>query len=213
MIRILTLCTFICFFVTRAVSQSYTGETKINKMPKLAIINELPFAEDVTEDAVKKKMSELGFTSKKDNGYLVYKNVALPELGTGTYNLYFKTEQKSRKEKASSLIYMLISDTYEAFVTESRDPSLISSGKVFLNSFNTPAQDVATENDIRDQEENLKKIEKKYNNAVEDGKSLEEKRKKIEKDILDNIKEQDQKKVDLERQRQVLETARAKRRQ
>ena len=193
--------------------QSYTGETKINKLQKMAVINELPYNADVTEDAVKKKMSQLGYSSKKDNGYLAYKNVTLPELGTATYNLYFKTERKSKKDQETSLVYMLISDQYDAFLTESRDAEVISNGKRFLNTFNTPAQDVSIENDIKAQEDNLKKAEKKYNNAVDDGKSLDDKRRKIEKDIEDNKKEQEQKRADMETQRQVLETARSKRRQ
>ncbi len=210
-ISALLLVLSICIISAKA--QSYTGETKINKMAKMAIINELPFTADVTEDAVKKKMSQLGYTGKKDNGYMVYKNVSLPEIGTATYNLYFKTERKSRQQKEVSLIYMLITDSYDAFVTEERDAEVISNGKRFLNSFNTPAQDVAIENDIKDQEDNLKKAEKRYNNAVSDGKDLEEKRKKIERDIEDNKKDQEQRRVDVEKQKQVLDAARARRRQ
>lgn len=196
-----------------ASAQSYTGETKINKLPKTAIINELPFSEDVTEEAIKKRMSQLGYTSKKDNGYLVYKNVNLPELGTSSYNLYFKSERKSKKEQQTSLIYMLISDSYDAFLSESRDMQVINNGKTFLNSFGTPAQDVSIENNIKSEEENLKKAEKKYNNSVDDGKDLEEKKRKIEKDIEENRKDQEQRKVDLDRQRQAVEAAKARRRQ
>ncbi|TDH20873.1 hypothetical protein EXU57_21000 [Segetibacter sp. 3557_3] len=194
-----------------ATSQSYTGQTKINKISKMAIINELPFNADVTEDAIKKRMSQLGLSAKKDNGYLVFKNVSLPELGPATYNLYFKSERKSKKEDESALLYMLISDSYDSFISESSDPELISNGKRFLNTFNTPAAGIAIENDIRTQEEGLKKAEKRYNNAVDEGRSLEEKRRKIDRDIEENRKDQEQKKVELERQRQAFEAARSKR--
>ena len=194
-------------------AQSYTGEAKINKLAKMAIINELPFDADVTEDAIKKKMTQLGYTSKKDNGYLVYRNVNLPELGPATYNLYFKTERKSKKEQQTSLIYMLISDTYDAFLTDSRDAQVVSKGKEFLNTFDKPAADVSVENNIKAEEENLKKAEKRYNNAIDDGKELEDKKRKIEKDIEDNRKEQEQRKVELQRQQQALEMAKSKRRQ
>ena len=65
----------------------------------MAVINELPYSADILEDAIKKKMTQLGFTGKQDNGYIVYKKVSMPTLGPGTYNLYFKADKKSRKEK------------------------------------------------------------------------------------------------------------------
>lgn len=201
------------FYSIAAYSQSYMGEARINRMTKPAIINELPFNADVTEDAVRKRMSQFGYSPKKDDGYLIYKNVSLPELGPATYNLYFKTDRKSRKDQGTSLIYLLISDSYDAFVTEARDTAVIRNAKTFLNSFATPAQDVSIENEIRAKEEDVKKAEKRYNNAVEDGKDLEEKRKKIEKNIEENKKEQEQRRLDIERQKQALEAARARRRQ
>ncbi len=145
---------------------------------------------------------------------MMYKNVNIPELGPGTYNLYFKTERKGRKDKETTLLYMLISDSYDAFIDEQRDSAgVISRGKSFLNTFNLPAQDVYIENDIKEQEDNLRKAEKRYSSAVSDGNDLEKKRRKIENDIEDNKKEQEQRRIEVERQKQVLESARAKRRQ
>jgi hypothetical protein len=48
---------------------------------------------------------------------------------------------------------------------------------------------------------------------VEDGESLEKKRKNIEKDIEDNKKNQANQKSETEKQRQILDTLRGKRKQ
>ncbi len=47
---------FLSFFIGcygLVAAQSYTAETKINKMSKMAVVNEIPFTPDVTDDAVK----------------------------------------------------------------------------------------------------------------------------------------------------------------
>lgn len=192
-------------------AQSYTGETKINSMKKLAVINDMPYAADIAEDAIKKKMSQFGYTGKEDKGFIVYKNVSIPSLGPATYNLYFKAEKKSKKDKEQSTMYMLLSDNYEAFLNETRDLPVIDSAKSFLNSLGVQAEDVYIESEIIKQEEAVKKAEKEYNNSVDDGKSLDKKRQNIEDDIKKNKEQQEQKRQETERQKQLLDAARAKR--
>jgi hypothetical protein len=194
-----------------ARAQSYTGETKINSMQKLAVINEMPYAADITEGAIKKKMSQLGYSGKEEKGFIVYKNVSISSLGPATYNLYFKTERKSRKEKEQSSIYMLLSDNYDAFLNETRDLPVIDNAKTFLNSLSIQAEDVYIESEIVKQEEVVKKADKDYNNSVADGASLEKKRVNIEEDIKKNKEQQEIKRLETEKQKQLLEVARAKR--
>lgn len=195
------------------LAQSYVGEAKINRMPKMAIINELPYSIQVSTNGIKKKMSQMGFTGKENNGYLVYKNVDLPELGPGKYNLYFKAEKKSKKEGDQSLVYMLISDSYDAFVDETRNAEVVSNGKMFLNTLNVQAESASVDKEILDAEESVKKAEKRYSNALDDGNDLEKRRRKIEDDISQNKKDQEQRRLDVDRQKQALEAARNKRKQ
>lgn len=192
-------------------AQSYTGETKINSMQKLAVINEMPYAADITEGAIKKKMSQLGYTGKDEKGFIVYKNVSIPSLGPAAYNLYFKSERKGRKEKEQSSVYMLLSDNYDAFLNETRDLPVIDNAKTFLNSLSVQAEDVYIESEIVKQEEVVKKADKDYNNSVEDGASLEKKRANLEDDIKKNKEQQEVRRLEVEKQKQLLEVARAKR--
>ena len=182
-------------------------------MPKMAIINELPYSPDVATNGIKKKMSQMGFTGKENDGYLVYKNVDMPELGSGKYNLYFKTERLGKKESGQSKVYMLISDSYDAFINETRDGDAVRNGKSFLNTLNVQAESASIDKDILNEEENLKKAEKRYNNAVDDGNDLEKKRRKLEEDIAENKKAQESRKAEIEKQKQVVDAARNKRKQ
>jgi hypothetical protein len=203
----------ITVFCLQTIAQSYVGETKINKLPKMAIINELPYSPDVATNGIKKKMSQMGYTAKENDGYLVYKNVSMPEIGPGKYNLYFKTERLNKKESGQSKVYMLISDSYDAFINETRDGDAVRNGKSFLNSLGVQAESASVDKEILNEEENLKKAEKRYNNAVDDGNDLEKKRRKLEEDIAENKKAQELRKAEIEKQKQVVEAARNKRKQ
>ena len=197
--------------VIMAHAQSYTGTTKINGLQKLAVINEMPFAAEITEDAVKKKLGQMGFTAKEEKGYLVYRNITLPDVGSGTYNFYFKTEKKGKKDKETSLVYMLVSDKYDAFLDETREPEAITGARRFINSLNVQAEDVYIESEISKQDLVVKKAEKEWNNAVADGLSLDKKMRELEENIKKNKEQQEQKRQELEKQKQLLLDARAKR--
>jgi chromosome segregation ATPase len=69
------------------------------------------------------------------------------------------------------------------------------------------------EQQITEQQDAVDKAGKKYNNLVDDGQSLEKKRKDIEKDIEDNKKDQEKQSADIEKQKLILETLKGKRKQ
>ncbi len=208
--NIFTLLILLITFVP-SNGQAFTGETKIKSMNKMAVIYEMPFAAEITADAVKKKMSQLGYTNKDEKDFIAFKNVVIPSLGPGTYNLYFKTERRSKKEQDHSTVYMLLTDKYDAFLNETRDIEVINSAKTFLNSLSVQAEDVYVESEIAKHEEAVKKVEKDYNNSVEDGASLEKKRVNLEEDIKKNKEQQEQRRLETEKQKQLLLNARAKR--
>jgi len=208
--KLYTVVVFVAI-VFAAHAQSYTGTTKINGLQKLAVINEMPFVADITEDAIKKKMSQMGHTPKEEKGYLVYRNITLPDVGSGSYNFYFKSEKKGKKDKETSLVYMLVSDKYDAFLDETREPEVITGARRFINTLGVQAEDVFIESEISKQDLVVKKAEKDFNNAVEDGLNLDKKMRDLEEDIKKNKGQQEQKRIELEKQKQLLLDARAKR--
>jgi hypothetical protein len=63
---------------------------------------------------------------------------------------------------------------------------------------------------IKEQEELVKKEDKAYTRLVDEEKSLEDRKKKIEKDLIDNKSSQQKQKTELEKQKQVLQSLKAK---
>jgi hypothetical protein len=206
---------FIAFalMVTVAGAQSTTATVDYLKVSRQAVVNDIPFPEKTIRDAIDNKMEQLGYKGKESKGFMVYKGVRLAELGNDSYDLYFMADRVSRKNKENSTLTLMISKGFDNFVADSTDAGLINNAKKYLDSIKLMIAAYDLELQITAQEDAVKKSDKKYNGLVEDGEDLEKKRKSIEKDIEDNKKNQANQKADIEKQRQILETLRGKRKQ
>ena len=192
-------------------SQSVITKYEYNKVLQSAVSCEYPFTSDVVEGAITAKFKSNGYSSKSTKGFDLYRMVRLTELGTESYDLYINVDRKSKREKDKAVVTMLLSTGFEKFVNDTTGKAILSKAQDYLNGLFPVIAAYDLELQIKDQEEVVKKAEKKYNSSVEDGDSLEKKRKKLEEDIADNKTDQATKKSEAEAQRQVLETLRAKR--
>lgn len=197
-------------FVT---AQSTTATVEYLKINRQAVVNDVPFPEKTIKDAIDNKMQQMGYKGKESKGFMVYKGVRLPELGSESYDLYFMADRVSRKNKDNSTLTLLISKGFDNFAADSTDGSLIKNAKTYLDSIRNMIAAYDLELQVTAQEDAVKKADKKYSNLVDEGESLEKKRKNIEKDIADNKKDQENQKAEIEKQKQILETLRGKRKQ
>lgn len=203
------------FFVAASFitfSQTRYGTAQYNKKEVPAVIGEIPYEEDVVKEAINKHFEKLGYKGKKTNGYILYPAVTIPEIGQEPHDIYVLIERKSRQEKGTSVVTFLISNGFEQFADEANDPNTIGNTRVYLTNLRDVVADYDLELQIAAQEEVVKKSEKKYENLQEDGVSLLKKKKKIEEDIAQNTIDQNVQKNEKERQRQILETLKNKRR-
>jgi hypothetical protein len=202
------------FLITfTAFSQARTATAEINKVMQPAIETEIPFEEKTVLKSLNEKMEKRGYKGKDNKGYTIYKGVSMAELGSGSYDLYFKTDRKSRKEKDITILTMLISSGNEKFVGETDDATLYTNAKNFLDNHVESATAYDLELQIKEQQELSQKADKKYNNLVEDGQDLVKKKEKIEKEIVENTQKQVDQKAEGEKQRQILSTLMGKRKQ
>jgi hypothetical protein len=200
-------------FCTAVMAQAHTETVKYQKIDRQAVVNDIPFSEKTIREAIENKMGQLGYKGKESKGFVVYQGVKMAELGKEAYDLYFMADKKSRRDKDNSTLTLMISKGFDAFVADSSDVALISNAKEYLNNIKAMVGAYDLEQQIIAQEDAIKKADKKYNNTVEDGISLEKKRKNIEKDIEDNKKDQASQQAEIEKQRQILQTLRGKRKQ
>jgi hypothetical protein len=200
-------------FCAAAMAQSHTETVKYQKNDRQAVVNDMPFPEKTVRNAIDNKMEQLGYKGKETKGFVLYQSVKMAELGKDAYDLYFMADKKSRRDKENSTLTLMISKGFDAFAADSSDAALMSNAKEYLNNIKTMIGAYDLEQQIIAQEDAIKKADKKYNNTVEDGVSLEKKKKNIEKDIEDNKKDQAAQQAEIEKQKQILETLRGKRKQ
>jgi hypothetical protein len=208
-IFLLLICALvgICSF-----SQTRFGTAEFNKKEVPAVIGEIPYDEDVVKDAIDKNFEKMGYKGKKTKGFMMYPAVLIAELGIEPHDIYMMVERKSRQEKGTAVVTFLISKGFENFANDVEDASLISNTRVYLTSLRDVVAAYDLELQIEAQEEVAKKAEKKYINLQEDGVSLLKKKKKIEEEISQNNVDQATQKNEKERQKQILETLKNKRR-
>lgn len=208
------LTAFIVFAISSiAAAQSRTETVSYQKINRQAVVTEIPFPEKTVRDAIEDKMQQMGYKGKDVKGFTVYKGVRINDLGNDSYDLYFAADRKSRKEKDYASLTLMISKGFDSFVADSTDSKLMNNAKGYIDSIKVMIGAYDLEQQIIAQEDAIKKADKKYTGLVEDGQNLEKKKKNIENDIAENIKNQANQKTDTEKQRQILETLRAKRKQ
>jgi hypothetical protein len=196
---------------TLSFSQARLATAEYQKTVQPAVENEYPFPEKTVARTIEEKMEKLGYKGKDTKGFTVYRGVRLAAIGPDSYDLYFKTDKKSKSD--NSIVSLMISEGFEKFISDVSNEKVIENAKTFLNGLLDDVVALDLELQIQDQEDVTKKADKKLNNLIEDGEDLQKKKAKIERDIEENKKRQTEQKAELERQRQIFETLRAKRKQ
>lgn len=204
-IVILAFC--ICRFSS---AQSYEGTVDYQKKNETAIIIEFPYPPSVVEDAIIDKMERLGYKKKESKGFLLFKNAILTDISAEPADYMIRVDRKSRKDKDESIVYLLVNRNDENIVAR-RDALLNSNAKTFLNKLAPEVDAYNLEVQIKDQENVVSKAEKKFKDLQDDQESMEKKIKKLQEDLKDNAKDQDNQQKEIERQKQLLEAMKGKR--
>ena len=199
------------FITVFSFGQSRTGTADYQKVSRAAILNDMPFPAKTVENALVDKFLKMGYKSGSSKGYTVFKGVHLNELGPGSYDLYFSAERVSRRDKDNSTLTLLISKGYDAFINETDDAPLFAQAKAYMDSLRDMVAAYDLEQQIADQENAVKKAEKKDSNLKDEADDLQKKKSKIESDIARNIKDKADQEKEVANQKQILENLKAKR--
>jgi len=199
------------FIYCAGSAQSRTTTVEYQKINRDAVVTDLPYPEKTVLLAIRDTMDKLGYSGKESKGFLVFRGVKMPALGSGNFDLYFSADRKSKKEKDASVLTMMVSKGDDNFISADADPGIISNAKSFLNDINPQITRFDLEMQITDQEDIVRKEEKKANNLAGDADDLQKKKKKIEDQIEENIKDQARQKEEVEKQKVLLESLKAKR--
>jgi Skp family chaperone for outer membrane proteins len=198
---------------TYSISQSRLVTAEYQKTQQPAIEYDVPFPEKTVSKSIDEYFQKLGYKGKDTKGYLIFRGVRLPELGADNYDLYFKTDRKSKKEKDATTVTMLISSGYDHFIGENTNATLIDNGKIYLESLTGRVEAYDLDQQIADQDASVKKSLKNLTNLTGTGEDLLKKKVKLENDIADNLKKQAVQKTESDKQQLILQTLKDKRKQ
>jgi DNA repair exonuclease SbcCD ATPase subunit len=191
-------------------AQSF-GELEWQKTKIPAVMLEIPQTASVTQDAIVKKLAQLGYNGKETKGVIVYKGVRITEISSEPLDIYLSVDRKSRKEKDACTVYFAISGTPGNYVKAGDDAILIQKINAYVNNFPVWAEAEALERDIKEQEDKLKSAEKKSTDLQDESENLQKRLKKLNEDIEQNKKDIEKQKTEVENQRKALDILKAKR--
>jgi hypothetical protein len=215
--KITVLLSTIFILNSTVFSQAVEGKIEYDKKKQEAFVIEYPYPEEAVENALLKKMEQLGYKGKeekglfnKDKGFRVYKSAFVTDINPGSMDYVFKVESRGKRDK-ESIVYMVIlaKDGVNAKTTfESRD---VEKAKSFLNNLQPMMEEANLELEIKGQEEIVVKTEKKLKDLKDEQDNMEKKIKKLQEDLKDNEKDQDKQQKEIENQKEILETMKGKR--
>ena len=190
--------------------QPLEGIAEFQKKNMPAAVLELPYPPDVVEKALEEKFKTSGYKPSKSKDFQLYRSVQLGNSGA-LYDVYVKVDRKSRKEKAASLVQMIMAKPNEMLSSRSADDRTgIEDGKTYLEGVTPFVADYNLNLEILAQQEVITKMEKKHTSLLDEGSDLSKKKSQIEGKIVENANAVRQQVLDLEKARQALEAIKAR---
>ena len=195
-----------------AQPQATEGSVEFQKTQQPAAVIELPYAENVVEKAIADYMARKGNKGSDSKGFKTFKSYRLRDSQENTSDLYFKIDRKSQKEKDVTVVSLVVGKSGEDIKTRlSPDNATIDGAKDLLNDMVASVDAYNLEVQIQEQDDAVKKAQKKFDGLVDDQKDYEKKIKNLEDKIEQNKKDQEKQQDEVKRQRDTLETLRGKR--
>ncbi len=201
------LITAFASFSLLSNAQSVETSIEYNKGKQPAATVEYPINIDIVEDVIKSDLKNRGFgKGKSTKGFTVYEGIIFNEISTDKIDLYIKSDKKSKKDKANSIVTAMVSKGYDNFMSGTTDPKVMAGLITYLNNLKPKFDAGNLEVQIKDQEDVVKKEEKRQNNITDDISDMEKKIKNIQDDIVNKKNDLEKQKSEVEKQRQILTT-------
>jgi hypothetical protein len=195
-----------------AQPQAAEGTIEFQKTQQPAAVIELPYAENVVEKAIADYMSRKGSKGSDSKGFKTFRSYRLRDSQDFTSDLYFKIDRKSRKEKETTIVSLVVGKSGEDIKTRSApDNNSIDGAKDLLNDMVSSIDAYNLEVQIQDQDDAVKKAQKKFDGLADDRKDYEKKIKNLQDKVEQNKKDQERQSDEIKKQSDILEALRGKR--
>jgi len=196
------------FMITVTVGQAREAKIAYQKTQQPAAVIELPYAKNVVETAIENYLSSKGARGNESRGFKTFRNVRLED--TVSNDMYFKVERKSQNE---STVYLFVAPVNENVLARNTESNYgVEQAKTVLNNLAPSAESSNLDMQLKTQQENVSRAEKRLRSLMDDGADLSKRKSNLEEKILENQQLQEKQRVEIERQRQQLADLMNKRR-
>ncbi len=164
---------------------AHDANIRFGKVDRPGIIAEFPYSKGITENALRARFEKVGFSKpKSDKGFMSYQAAKWDEMSATQLDVYAKVDANGKDNQ--STVILLVSKGYDNYVSAASDPTMSAKLKAFLDGLAPDIQAGQRLADIGAQEESIRRAEKDFKSADDDGNRLLRDKEKIEKQIAEN---------------------------
>lgn len=182
----------------QAQPTAYQSKTEYQKTQQDAASIDLPYSEDLAEQAIKDYMGKKGLKGSSQKGFTLYHGIRLGDTASTMNDLLFKVDRRNRDKNASTVTMLVVMAGEDPAKRSPGAPFPLEDAKVFLNGLIPAFVAADLEIQIQAQETILKKSQKKCNGLQDDQSDLEKKIRNAQSDLDQNKKDQTQATEDMQ---------------
>src|SRR5690606_18340107 len=142
-------------------SQAYETKVDYGKKKQEAFAMDYAYPQEAVENAVVKKIEDMGFKSKtekglfnRDKGFILFKQTLISDISDTRMDYIIKVERKSRKEKDEATLSMIVQNGGSNALS-SMDAYTVGKVKAFLANLLPEQEEANLELQIKAQEETV----------------------------------------------------------
>ncbi len=196
-----------------APAQSRETTLEYQKTQQPAAVIELPYTEEVVQGAIKSQFDKQGAKITSSKGLMIVKNASV-NVGKEKQilDLYFKIDRKSRQDKEVTVIHLAAGHAGENIAARLPDDKFgLAESQAYLNAIGPDIENHSVGLRVTEQEDVIKKADKKYASLKADSIDYQKRKIALEQKIADNSQSQKNQRAEMERQQEVLEALKARR--
>lgn len=186
-------------------TKQYLGKVKYQKTEQEATIFEVPYPANQVEEGLKDLAAKQGIKVREKNGFYEARNLVMKNLDNNKHDVYYKVDKEGKND---SKVYMILAEPGEDLANRTSSHAALAGsaagGAVILASI-APHLDEHDFNMVKlDQEDAVKKAEKKLANLQDEQAKLQKRLADINKELEKNAKDQNLAATELESKKSVL---------
>ncbi len=194
-----------------AQPQASEGTAEFQKTQQPAAIIELPYSENTVGKAITEYMTKKGIKGNDSKGFKTFRGYKLRDSQDYTSDLYFNTDRKKGQKDITVVSLIVGKNGEDVKLRTAPDNSSLDGAKDLLNDMVATVVAYDLELQIADQDDAVKKAQKKFDGLASDQKDYEKKIKNLEDKLDQNKKDQDKQQDEVKKQKDILDALRGKR--